>query len=208
MVFDNQDGFYTTLSTEQRHEEVYNNKPLIGLWKTTSSHVRMKMTTEILQQYVGVSAPTGEEFLESIGTLCNSSQAPNHWTEVIGVAATQNKKLGDKTEHAWHQDYGCLEKGIDTRYGNNKHVFLGFPCENNYFGTGVLPHVIKLRQEQWIQRVDSTAEKPMFYQGNVPEEYIVRPLYAPGKEIIVFRDVDVLHSTPDIQYRTSLMRFG
>ena len=63
---------------------------------------------------------------------------------------------------------------------------------------------VKLKHEQWGQ----SPNKPIFYRGTVPNEYIVRPRYAAGREIIVFRDVDVLHSTPDIQYRTSIMRFG
>ena len=35
----------------------------------------------------------------------------------------------------------------------------GFPYEDNYRGTGVLPHIIKLQREQWIQRVDESPLK-------------------------------------------------
>lgn len=49
--------------------------------------------------------------------------------------------------------------------------------------------------------------EPVLFAGSVPEEFIVRPIYEPGKEIIRYRDVDVLHSAPDVTYRTSIMRF-
>jgi hypothetical protein len=43
--------------------------------------------------------------------------------------------------------------------------------------------------------------------ADVDEQYIVRPKFAEGREIIVYRDVDVLHSSPDVAYRASVMRF-
>jgi hypothetical protein len=217
---------YSDLTKEQKHAELRQQKPIIGLWKNPVSskepfqtngqadgNTRMKETTDVLRSYLlGKDihrVPTGDEFLERIGSLCNSTVAPFHWTEVVGVAATQNRRMGDKTDHAWHQDYGCLEASIENRTSNNsnKHVFLGFPCQDQYHGTGVFPHLIPLRHEQWATR-RGMSQKPIFYQGTVPEPFIVRPWYAPGREIIVFRDVDVLHSTPDIQYRSSIMRFG
>ncbi|KAG7352543.1 hypothetical protein IV203_008591 [Nitzschia inconspicua] len=225
-------SLYGSMNDEQKDAELALQKPMIGLWKEwrvapiadtptltvvkdqdDDNSIRMKATTAILRQHLGnnlfIVVPTGDEFMERIGSLCNSTQAPFHWTEVVGVAATQNRRMGDKTDHSWHQDYGCLEKNG----GNNKHVFMGFPCQDNYHGTGVFPHLIPLKYEQWATQKDVTVgngnlQKPMFYEGHPPEKHIVRPWYAPGKEIIVFRDVDVLHSTPDIQFRSSIMRFG
>jgi hypothetical protein len=223
---------YSYLTNEQKHAELNQQQPMIGLWKIPGSEkdlsqtdeqadddVRMKETTKVLRSYLlgkdTAQVPTGDELLERIGSLCNSAEAPFHWTEVVGVAATQNHRMGDKTDHAWHQDYGCLEEVISSRTcdASNKHVFWGFPCEDHYHGTGVFPHLIPLQHEQWAMRQAGTSnisssQKPIFYRGKVPEQYIVRPWYAPGREIIVFRDVDVLHSTPDIQYRSSIMRFG
>lgn len=193
-------------TNKQEHQELLKrNKPLIGYWKKEQDDAtRMNTTTDVLQRYLGSNAPTGDDFMTTIGSLCNSTQAPFHWTEVVGVAATQNG--GNKTSHGWHQDYGRL----DENDGNNYHVFFAFPPHNNYTGTGVFSHLIKLKHEQWAKPIESSnINKPTFYRGLVPEQYIVRPLYIPGQaEIIVFRDVDVLHSSPDIQYRTSIMRFG
>jgi hypothetical protein len=45
------------------------------------------------------------------------------------------------------------------------------------------------------------------FDGTVEETHIVRPKYAPGRELLLYRDIDVLHSAPDIPYRTSVMRF-
>ncbi|OEU11428.1 hypothetical protein FRACYDRAFT_246015 [Fragilariopsis cylindrus CCMP1102] len=239
-----QPPIYNYMSSEQRYDELSKNKPLIGYWRKqqqnnknnnqSSNHdekssapttVRFTEITKVLNQYLGgdetnnnAAIPTGDEFINAIGSLCNSTadenndndndndnDTPYHWTDVVGVAATQNNKMGDKTKHAWHQDYGHLQpqqQSSPTNDGqnnkkeqyhlNNKHVFLGFPYENNYHGTGVLPHIIKLKYEQW-----STVEKSIFYTTATSEI-----------EIIIFRDIDVLHSSPDIQYRSSIMRFG
>ena len=44
-------------------------------------------------------------------------------------------------------------------------------------------------------------------EGRFPEEFIERPVYKKGQEIIVYRDCDVLHSAPDVVIRDSLWRF-
>ena len=237
----NQIPIYSILSTQQRYDELAKNKPLIGYWKfdkidskntanttnnSNSARIRMTKTTEILQEYLGSEAPTGDALFEAIGSLCNSTRAPYHWTEVVGVGATQNAQMGDKTPHAWHQDYGHLQhrkmQDEDLRkdtgnnydedpypYQSNNHVFFAFPFEDDYHGTGVFSHLIKLKHEHWAKpKEDAAPGKSIFYEGIVPERYVVRPQYAPGRELVVFRDIDVLHSTPDIQYRTSIMRFG
>lgn len=224
-----QPSMYNEMTDEQRYEEVEKNKILLGYWKIptistrTGNNIQMKHTTNILQEYFGHQAPTGDEFIEKIGSLCNSTQTPYHITDVSGVSAFQNKQQGEKTDHAWHQDYGSLQdkqsmKGTksyndenDFLYQSNNHVFFAFPATDNYKGTGVFPHLVKLRYEQWAKPKGAKAPIPgksFFYKGRLPGKYIVRPKYEPGKELLIFRDIDVLHSSPDIQYRASVMRFG
>mmetsp|Transcript_497 Transcript_497/g.614 ORF Transcript_497/g.614 Transcript_497/m.614 type:complete len:359 (+) Transcript_497:170-1246(+) len=210
-----QPNIYGYMTDQQRVDELQRNQPLISYWKydddnndsaDSSNIIRMTHTTKVLRNYLGRIAPTGDEFIESIGSLCQSVQKPHHLTDVAGVSAFHNKKQGG--DHAWHQDYGHLQQQ-NWHYQNNRHVFFGFPLEDNYRGIGVFPHLIKLKQEQWTKpKVGKPLGQPIFYKGKIPEKYIVRPQYEPGKELIVFRDIDVLHSSPDFQHRISIMRFG
>jgi hypothetical protein len=48
--------------------------------------------------------------------------------------------------------------------------------------------------------------EPVSYNEDIDNEYIVRPKFAEGQEIIAYRDVHMLHSSPDVAYRTSVMR--
>jgi hypothetical protein len=41
----------------------------------------------------------------------------------------------------------------------------------------------------------------------IPERCIVRPVYRRGKEIMVYRDADHLHSAPDAAHRMAVWRF-
>jgi len=90
--------------------------------------------------------------------------------------------------------------------GDTRTVVLGFPREDDYDGTGVFSHGVKLMRENWAP--DGHPEnEPLVFKGTVPDEYIVRPRYAEGREILAYRDVDGLHSAPDVTYRDSIMRF-
>ena len=42
-------------------------------------------------------------------------------------------------------------------YQSNNHVFFGFPYEDNYNGTGVFSHLIKLKHEQWTNLLNGYA---------------------------------------------------
>lgn len=41
---------------------------------------------------------------------------------------------------------------------------------------------------------------------DIPEKYIVRPLYQRGREIVVYGDANHIHSAPDFAHRESLWR--
>ena len=96
---------------------------------------------------------------------------------------------------------------------------LGFPPHNDYSGTGVFSHVVNLKYprirpppenlngDNDIQVYNRMAGEPVLYMENIPSKHIIRPIYVPGKEILFYRDVDVLHSAPDVAYRSSVMRF-
>ncbi len=201
-----------------------NNDNVDGDEKKKENHIRMTRLTAVLKKYLGDDAPTGDQFMMKIGSLCGVNPS-NHWIDIIGVKDRM-------VSHSWHQDTGRsfdfdLHSDLDANghggngeSGNgdddkNKYnlekssrytVMLGFPPEDNYTGTGVFSHAIKLTNEQ-LAPVGHNDNEPVLYEGEVDEEYIVRPLFSFGREILRYRDVDTLHSAPDVVYRKSVMRF-
>ena len=150
---------------------------------------------------------SGDDLFRAIGSICGSG-ASTHWIDIYGV---QDRRLN----HSWHLDAGQSPQ-------NRKTVLWGFPPENDYEGTGVFSHVVPL-QEPFDELLldgdgdeknknkndsnDNRIREPVLFEGTVDDRYVVRPVYAPGRELLVYRDVDVLHSAPDVAYRTSVMRF-
>ena len=146
---------------------------------------------------------TGDDLVRAIGSICGPS-ASTHWIDIHGV---QNKKIN----HSWHLDAGVSP-------GNRRTVLWGFPPTSGYEGTGVFSHLVPLAEpfDELVAPTGSggttpaaaaTTMDPVLFEGTVDERHVVRPVYAPGKELLVYRDVDVLHSAPDVAYRTSVMRF-
>uniref|UniRef100_A0A7S1B8D3 Fe2OG dioxygenase domain-containing protein n=1 Tax=Corethron hystrix TaxID=216773 RepID=A0A7S1B8D3_9STRA len=159
-----------------------------------SDNCRMKKLTLALRSHLGPNAPLGDEFMDKIGSLCGS-KPQTHWIDIVGV-------LDRRIPHSWHTDTGNCPNG-DTRT-----VLLAFPPEDGYDGVGVYSHLIKLKREQWAPEGHTPNEPVLFGRmEEVGEEYIVRPRFCMGRELIMYRDIDVLHSSPDVAYRSSLMRF-
>ena len=111
--------------------------------------------------------------------------------------------LARQVQHSWHQDVGI--PGLT--------VLLGFPPRDGYVGGGVFSSHVKLshplrptRGEAHgaVVEYERLAEPP---PPPVPAEYILRPLYAKGREIFVSNDAHHLHSTPEEQLRECLWRF-
>ena len=184
---------YENMSEKARRILLLPDSSLQGSWSCKKETLRMKKLTEVLKQHIGEKSPSGDEFMEAIGSLCGS-QPSHHWIDIVGV---MNRRI----PHSWHQDTGR------SRGGDTKTVLLGFPKEDNYSGVGVFSHSVKLKYEK-VSTKEHALEDPVVYSGlKVDDEYIVRPLFEEGKEIVMFRDVDVIHSSPDVAYRSSVMRF-
>ena len=131
--------------------------------------------------------------MRTIGGLCGS-ELSTHWIDIVGITDR-------KISHSWHQDTGRSPNG-DTRT-----VLLGFPKEDDYDGVSVFSHAVKLKYER-VANEDHPRNEPVVYPGlEVDEEYIVRPRFARGSEIVMFRDINTLHSAPNVVYRASMMRF-
>jgi len=155
--------------------------------------LRMRELTKVLKEYLGNEAPTGDVFMDTIGELCGSTPQ-THWIDIVGV-------LDRRIPHSWHQD-----TGRSGPRGDSKTVLLGFPPKDNYNGLGVFSHVVKLEHEACATE-DHPPQQPILYKQPIDEDYIIRPKFQVGNEIIMYRDIDVLHSAPDVAYRTSVMRF-
>jgi hypothetical protein len=144
---------------------------------------------------------TGDDLFDAIGSICGEG-ASTHWIDIYGV---QDRKLN----HSWHLDAGRSPQ-------NCKTVLWGFPPEDHYRGTGVFSHIVSLEdpfgstldifEENEDQR-ERRRMKPILFEGTPGEDLVFRPLYEAGKELLIYRDIDVLHSAPDVAYRTSVMRF-
>ncbi len=194
--------------------------------------IRMTRLTTVLKDKLGDEAPTGDEFMMKIGSLCGLNPS-NHWIDIIGVK--------DRVvSHSWHQDTGksyndkeggssdgssdgCSDGRSDgcsdgcsdsSSVGENSNtldhsrytVMLGFPEEDEYEGTGVFSHAIKLNEEHLAPHNHNDNE-PVLFEGVVDEKFVVRPSFLLGKELLIYRDIDTLHSAPDVVYRKSVMRF-
>jgi len=189
---------YSGMSEKARSMLLLPDSSLQGSWNcrqftSDGELLRMKKLTAVLKQYLGEDAPTGDAFMETIGSLCGSKPS-THWIDIVGV-------MDRRIPHSWHQDTGR------SHNGDTKTVLLGFSKEDNYNGVGVFSHAVKLKFER-VADDEHPPNVPVVYPGLViQDEYIVKPNFSQGSELIVFSDVDTLHSAPDVAYRSSVMRF-
>ena len=208
---------YAKLSPKVASIMLDDDSSLQGSWRCledkgdeeTEEIERMVELTQVLQDALGENAPTGDEFSMTLGSLCGTNPS-YHWMDIIGV---KDREIS----HSWHQDTGCSYEttttSLETESDGAKNlensrytVMLGFPISDEYTGTGVYSHVIPLKYELLAPDGHSPNE-PVLFQGTAENQHIVRPEFGYGKEVLVYRDVDVLHSAPDVAYRSSIMRF-
>jgi len=199
-----------------------------GRSKGTVSH-----TTRYLQDIFGHDSVSDEfDLLGRIGHLCqtgpefhdgksqddyksNRDLVHYHFIDIVGVQ-------GRRISHSWHQDTGSsgllrMDNTTDGAFSSRHHrtytVLWGFPPTDSYVGCGVFTHVVPLAKEHWSSSRRSLNQPILFAShndngnSNSLEDSIVRPMYGKGRELLVYQDVQVLHSAPDVTYRTSVMRF-
>lgn len=187
--------YYANLSDKVASLLLLPDSSLEGSWRRAADYptkeIRMKQTTGVLKDALGDNAMTGDELFAKIGGLCGSKPS-THWIDIFGV---QDRKLN----HSWHQDFGKSRE-------NGRTVLWGFPNSDEYHGCGVFSHIVAL-QKECLAPENVPRMEPVLFQGTVDEDYIIRPEYQPGRELLMYRDVDVLHSSPDVIYRASVMRF-
>jgi hypothetical protein len=185
--------FYANLSEKAASVLLLPDSSLEGSWRMPESMDRMKQTTALLQDAFGPSGPTGDELFQAIGNLCGTKPT-THFIDIFGV---QDRKI----PHSWHLDSG-------TSPENSRTVLWGFPKEDEdyYDGCGVFSHVVSL-QKECVAPKEHPRLEPVLFDGTVDEKHVIRPNYTPGQELIMYRDIDVIHSAPDVIYRASVMRF-
>lgn len=207
------DVFFTTPAYAELRPKVAammldDDSSLQGTWNCIPKNIpvemidalplRMTRLTKVLNDFLGSKAPTGDDFMIAVGGLCGENPSA-HWIDIIGV---KDRILS----HSWHQDTGVSYPGVSNPKNSRYTVMLGFPMEDEYIGCGVFSHAIKLEHEHVAPEGHSENE-PVLFEGTANKEYIIRPTFSLGKEIIRYRDTDVLHSAPDVAYRQSVMRY-
>lgn len=190
---------YAGMSEKARRMLLLPDSSLQGSWNCRqflkdADDIRMRRLTLALKEHLGEKAPTGDQFMESIGKLCGS-KCSTHWIDIVGITDR-------KISHSWHQDTGRFPGGDTCRT-----VMLGFPKEDNYDGVGVFSHAVKLKYERVAPEGHPQNEPIVYPKLEVDDEYIVKPRFAKGCEIVIFRDIDNIHSAPDVAHRASVMRF-
>ena len=140
----------------------------------------------------GVSL-SGIEFVRGLTALCG--ERPHG--SLIDIVPLQRR-----VAHSWHQDSGI----------SSFTVLLGFPPRDRYVGGGVFSSQIKLSHPLRPTSGDAhgaVVEYELFEPPPepIPDEHVLRPGYARGREIFVSDDTTHLHSTPDRQTRECLWRF-
>ena len=136
----------------------------------------------------------GKTFLQTLGGLCG---ARPHGTLIDIVP------LRRRVAHSWHQDSGI----------SSMTVLLGLPPRDGYEGGGVFSHHVKLSHALRPSFGDTHGAVVEYERlqdpppPQIPEDYILRPVYRRGCEVWVSDDASHLHSTPDVQMRECLWRF-
>ena len=85
---------YHDMSEKARTVLLLPGSSLQGSWKCNEggwsranddkSVPRMQRLTAALKHYLGDNAPTGDDFMDSIGNLCGSKPS-RHWIDIVGV---------------------------------------------------------------------------------------------------------------------------
>jgi hypothetical protein len=200
---------YQNLSLKAKEMLLLPDSSLQGSWRKPTSipdgEIRMKRLTQVLQEaFVDKFfsfCPTGDDLMQAIGDLCGPEPS-THFIDIVGV-------LDRRIPHSWHQDTGRSGTSAVSNNNNNvptRTVLWGFPSDSDYTGCGVFSHLVSLQHESKAPQSHPKMQSLLF-DGTIDDDYIVRPSYGPGRELLMYRDIDVLHSSPDVAYRTSVMRF-
>jgi len=183
------------LSAEANRMLSDSGSSLEGNWKQCGQCPNL---AEVFRAY-GFSALTGGAFIQRLGQLCTDGgragsfpsvvyPTTGSWLDIVNPASGRSR-----SNHAWHQDSG-LEQYT---------VMLGFPIRDHYSGVGVFSHAVKLSHVMPPPEVPG----PVIIDDPIPDEFVSKPVYRKGQEIIVYKDCDHFHSAPNEFIREGIWRF-
>ena len=182
------------LSDEQNAQLRSKGSTCHVVWKDRSTD--FPRLTEALRRR-GLESITGGDFVLTLGSLCGGEATSGSLLEIVNNAAGGRDRV---LVHSWHQDSGRQQRT----------VMLGFPPKSGFEGTGVFSHCVKLSHELKPQGRRGEVVQFELYDPRpreIPEEYVIRPVYKEGAEVLVYHDNAVLHSTPDYIDREAVWRF-
>ena len=190
---------------------------LMSSWRTANEYLHLSAVFEQYRITCQGSHLRGPVFVATLVALCGPSpHVFGSWMDILGVK-------GRRVNHSWHQDSG-LEQCT---------VMVGFPPTDRYTGLGVFSHAVKLshrlptpvhpnQPRLWTEafmtvptdKMSSTGDGVCSSDNNhesaqtvpIDSQYIVRPEYRRGREVMVYDDRDVFHSAPDCTHREAMWR--
>jgi hypothetical protein len=177
---------YQNLSKKAKSFLLQPETSVQGSWKC----VETPRLSQMFKKSFWEKAPTGTELLQTIGDICGPNASSTHWIDIVGV-------LDRDIKHSWHQD-----TGRPTRIPSCAH----FPPRLIIIPVPEFSHICPLSHKQ-LAPPNHNGNEPVLFQGSIDEQHIGRSSFGMGREPIVYRDVDVLHSAPDVSYRTHAIRF-
>jgi len=154
----------------------------------------------MLSWYLGAAAPTADEFVDAFTALCGFDSC---WGR---FKSFERKPPPGALE--WHQDWACAE--LAYAYEKSRTVMFAFPARgsraSDHEGTGIFSELVRLTHEFSTESLKGTSD----YLGlsteemdmkaaaalGVSEEYVVRPVFRRGQEILVYKDAEHLHRSP------------
>jgi len=155
-----------------------------------------KEITKVLHDW-GFTNLSGSTFMERLFSLCGEVSYKVQDREKASGSFSDIVTRGGG-EHRWHQDSGW----------DKSTVLMGFPPEDRWEGVGVFSHIALLSHPLPVpDRPIPVVFSEMVCLGQrIPEEYVLRPYYKKGAEIVTYNDARTMHSAPDRIDRESLWR--
>ena len=139
---------------------------VMGDWRHQTSYDQLTKTFESNQIDL-----TGPVFVSTLTSLLEDrGHQFGSWIDIRSRRDNTKRSF----DHSWHQDSGL----------DQFTAMVGFPPCDDYSGIGVWSHVIKLRQ----RLPPPISPGPRVFTESFAQEYVVRPAYCRGREIMVYND--------------------